>query len=77
MLLKRGIQKQSNKTEVIKDGKSLGVFNSASEIDRISLKIFGVKLHQSVISKICKEGHGEHKGFKFKYADNKEYNQAS
>ena len=55
------------KTKVIKDGKVLGIYNSASEIQRISLSEFGVMLWQTQISLCCKT-HKKHKGFYFEYA---------
>ena len=36
--------------EVIKDGKVLGIYKSASEVQRISLSEFGVMLWQTQIS---------------------------
>ena len=50
-----------------KDGKVLGIYNSASEIQRISLSEFGVMLWQTQISLCCKT-HKKHKGFYFEYA---------
>lgn len=65
------IRKQGNnngiKTKIIKNGEIIGVYNSASEIEKISLKEFGVKLWQTQISLCCKT-HKKHKGFYFEYA---------
>ena len=53
--------------EVFKDGISLGIFESATEISRQSEKLFGVKLLQSCISDVCLGKAKYHKGFTFKY----------
>ena len=56
------------KIKVIKDNICLGIFNSASEISRISKKSFGIYLCQSNISKACKLNK-KYKGFIFKYME--------
>lgn len=65
------IQKQGEshgrKTKVVQNGKVLGIYNSASEIQRISLEKFGITLWQTQISLCCKT-HRKHKGFYFEYA---------
>ncbi|MSA02182.1 hypothetical protein GKG47_09035 [Lactonifactor sp. BIOML-A3] len=60
--LSRGIPVEvfNNKNE------SLGVYKSASEVSRISLKKFGIKLSQTAISAVCRGEADSHKGFKFK-----------
>lgn len=54
--------------EIFKDGISLGVFESASELARRSEELFGVKLIQSCISSVCKTNK-LHKGYQFKYVN--------
>lgn len=60
--LSRGIPVEvfNNKNE------SLGIYKSASEVSRISLKEFGIKLSQTAISAVCRGELDNHKGFKFK-----------
>ena len=53
--------------EIFKDGVSLGVFESASELERQSEERFGVKLFQNSISRILKDGGNYYKGFILKY----------
>lgn len=57
------------KTEVFKDGISLGVFKSAGEIARISNTLFGINLTQSKISLVCNYKKPQYKGFVFRYVD--------
>ena len=55
--------------EIFKDDKSLGIFESAREIDRQSEELFGVKLNYKGISNVCTGRANKHKGFTFKYVD--------
>lgn len=54
------------KIEIFKDNISLGVFESAKELERQSLKLFGVKLFQASISTVCLGKSKQYKGFTFK-----------
>lgn len=61
------------KIEIFKDGISLGIFRSATELSAQSEKLFNVKLNDSNISMVCNNKRKHHKGFTFKYVDtNKE-----
>lgn len=53
--------------EVFKGGVSLGIFESATQLEVISEERFGVKLFQNSISRILKDGDDYYKGFVFKY----------
>lgn len=55
--------------EIFKNGTSLGIFESASELSRQSEELFGVKLNHRHISNVCNgyENRKQHKGFTFKY----------
>lgn len=53
--------------EILKDGQSLGVFSSCSELERQSEKLFGVKLLSSSISSVCNGKRLSHKEYTFKY----------
>lgn len=55
------------KVEIFKDGISLGIFESGADISRQSEKLFGIKLLQSHISKVCLGKEKYHKGYTFKY----------
>ena len=59
--------KNSKQIEMFKDCVSLGIFNSASELERQSEKIFGVKLIQCHISEVAIGKKHKYKGFTFKY----------
>lgn len=50
-----------------KDGKSLGIFNSAKDIENCSIEEFGVILKKGMIQKVCKGKRKTYKNFIFKY----------
>jgi hypothetical protein len=53
--------------EIFKDGISLGIFESGTELGRRSENLFGVKLNQVSISACCIGKQKTHKGFTFIY----------
>ena len=53
--------------EIFKDNISLGIFESASELSRLSLELFGVKLSISKISMVCSGKRPHHQGYTFKF----------
>lgn len=53
--------------EVFKNGVSVGIFNSATEVERLSLELFKTQLNHSSISATIKKKQKTHKGFTFKY----------
>lgn len=55
------------KIEIFRNELSLGVFESATELERVSMKLFGVKLDDGSIGKVAKGLRKEYKGFTFKY----------
>ncbi|XZH34353.1 zinc-ribbon domain-containing protein (plasmid) [Clostridium perfringens] len=55
--------------EIFKNGKSLGFFESCTEIQRQSEELFGVKLLRSKISQVCNNKKPQYKGFTFKYVE--------
>lgn len=55
--------------EIFKDGISLGVFESATELERQSEKLFKTKLFQGEISQVCLGRHKQYKGYTFKYIE--------
>lgn len=55
--------------EIYKDGISLGVFESSSELERKSEELFGVKLLRRNIRFVCSGEAPQHKGFAFKYVE--------
>ncbi|HGD0580667.1 TPA: hypothetical protein ACH354_002330 [Clostridium perfringens] len=57
------------KVEIFKNGQSLGVFPSCSELERKSKKLLGVKLLVSAISEVCTDKKSQYKGFIFKYVE--------
>ena len=62
--IKNGIKngKLANKlVEILKDGVSLGTFESAYELERQSEKLFGVILYQGCISNVCTGKSKSHK----------------
>ena len=57
----------SMSVEIFKNGISLGVFQSVSELSRQSLELFGVKLIRQGISAVCSGKRHKYKGFTFIY----------
>lgn len=63
---KEALFRSSKSIEVFKDDISLGIFNSASMIEELSEKTFGIKLKSPQISVSCNYGR-RYNGFIFKY----------
>lgn len=66
----KGIQKKNKggkPVEIFKNSKSLGVFESCSELERQSEKLFGIKLNNRKIASVCRGERPHHKGYTFKY----------
>ncbi|EGT3619822.1 hypothetical protein FJ641_10510 [Clostridium perfringens] len=59
----------SKKVEIFKNNKSLGIFPSCNELERKSEGLFGVKLLNSAISRVCTGKKSQYKGFTFKYVE--------
>ena len=59
--------KISKPVEIFKDGTSLGIFPSCSELSRQSKELFGVKLSISRISDVANEKIEKYKSFTFKF----------
>ena len=58
-----------------KDGKSLGIFESCTELSKQSEKTFGIKLLCSAISSVCHGKQKTHRGYTFKYISKEEYEE--
>ena len=52
---------------MFKCGISLGIYNSCSELARMSEKDFGIKLTSSKMSNVCRGNAKHHKGYTFRY----------
>jgi hypothetical protein len=63
----RNQERCSKQVEIFKDGISLGIFPSATELERQSIKRFGTKLIQSMISTVCLGKRKQYKGYTFQY----------
>lgn len=61
--------KNSKMVEIFKDNKSLGVFESCSELARQSEKLFEKELIIGGISQVCRGTKSQYKGFTFKYVE--------
>lgn len=59
--------------EMFKNNISLGVFKSATYLDRESEKLFGIKLNRNGISEVARGKRKKHKGYTFKYITKEEY----
>ena len=57
---------------MFKDGNSLGIFRSLSELSNVSEDVFGVRLQCGKISMVCNGKKPQYKGFTFKYVENNE-----
>ncbi len=55
--------------ELFKDGVSLGVFESGTELARQSEKVLGIKLYQRYINAVCLGKIKSYKGFTLKYIE--------
>lgn len=75
-IIKMYVNKELNKNnrwiEIIKNGESLGIFESSYELERQSEKLFGVKLLNTGIGKACRLKK-KYKGFEFRYLTKREY----
>lgn len=65
--INKELNKKNRYIEVIKDGVSLGIFKSSYEIEDKSKLLFGIKLDNSNIRKVCKGRKDNYKGFQFRY----------
>lgn len=65
--LDKGRISSCKQVEIFKDGKSLGIFPSCSELSKQSEKLFGIKLLENSISEVCRGRRKSNKGFTFKY----------
>ena len=66
----KGVRKKNKngrQVEMFKDGESLGIFESATELSRKSEELFGVKLLKENISAVCNGERNHHKRFAFRY----------
>lgn len=61
--------KNGKEVEVFERNKSLGIFNSSSELERKSEELFGIRLTQVGISRVCRGERKQYKGFTFKYVE--------
>lgn len=64
---KNNINSKSKQVEIFKNGKSLGVFKSLSDLERKSEEIFNTKLYTGRISEVCNGKRDKYKGFAFTY----------
>lgn len=58
---------KGKKVEIFKDNISLGVFDSATELERQSKNEFGVNLNRNIVSKVCRGQESSYKGYIFKF----------
>ncbi|WP_297419306.1 hypothetical protein [Clostridium sp.] len=71
-VISRAGKQFSKSVEIFKNEISLGIFPSASELERQSETLFGIKLMKHSISDVCRLKHTHYKGFTFKYIKLKE-----
>lgn len=64
-----GNRKKIKRIQVLKNGQSLGVYDSSCDLARNSIKDFGVHLSGSSIRKVCNGKYKQHKGFSFLYVE--------
>lgn len=63
----KNVKSLSKPVEIFKDGKSLGVFCNAKDLEDKSEKLFGVKLLYDGINRVCRGKKLKYKNFTFKY----------
>ena len=77
---KTNLKNKNTPIKILKNGILLGVFSGASELERHSEKLFGVKLLQGNISKVARGEKEQYKGFQFQFTsaptENAKLNQA-
>jgi len=64
-----------NKVKIFKDGVCLGSFPSLKDLERQSIKTFGIKLLKGAISLVCHNKSKQYKGYTFKFVDNEIINK--
>jgi len=67
IMLEKSRELQSKPVEVFRNGISLGIFPSQSELSRQSEKIFGIKFVRDGISLVCQGKQKQYKGYTFQY----------
>ena len=67
--------KNGKPIEIFKDGISLGYFESACSLERQSEELFGIKLWNSAIIKVCKNQQVSHNGYTFRQISKQEYKE--
>lgn len=55
--------------EILRDNIVLGIFESATELERKSEELFGVRINNSYISKVCNGKITDYKGYTFRYVN--------
>lgn len=65
----RNKERCSKQVEIFKDGISLGIFNSVTELVKQSEELFNVKFNNTNISSVCRKKRKHYKGFTFKYVN--------
>lgn len=66
--------KWGKQVEIFKNGQSLGIFETCSELERQSERLFGINLSHSSISDVASGRRKTYKGFTFKYTNNNKEN---
>lgn len=69
-LIKAGVKssaKNDKKVEILKDGVSLGIYNSTLELVNNSEEKFGYKLNKTCISSVALGKSSHHRGYTFRY----------
>ena len=57
----------NKRIEIIKEGISIGIYNSAKELSADSLKTFGIFFSEELIRRNCRKENILYKGYKFQY----------
>ena len=65
------LKHRAKQIEIFKNGISLGIFESAKDLERQSLELFGTKLSNGNISVVCNGKRDNYKGYTFAYTKNR------
>ena len=57
----------NKRIDIIKEGISIGIYNSAKELSADSLKTFGIFFSEELIRRNCRKENILYKGYKFQY----------
>lgn len=74
-IVKRIGHNNAKPVEIFKEGRSLGIFKSATDLSKKSFELFGIDLVESKINAVCRGVYKTHRGYTFKRLSKEEYSK--